>query len=322
MPLAAAGSTGTRQVRPSQKEMLGRFLEAYWLRPENALWMTLRSEALAQCTFDRPSADLCCGDGIFSFLHHGGLFDPAFDVFWPSAALPEGADTRADMFDHVTDDYRPPIRYPAPTTIDLGTDVKPAFLTKAGRLKLYGQLVQQDHNHALPWPPGTFQTVHCNAAYWLTNIEGFLAELRRIVAPGGKVILQVKLDSFHRYSLARNHRQLGDRFLERIIGHRLDSWPTLASRAVWESRFEAAGLVIDRETPFTAKTHMQIWEIGLRPIAPLLMKMANGIGSSSRAAIKRDWVALILDLAEPFCQPEFTLSDTTAEPGEIQYVLV
>lgn len=63
------------------KNLLRNFLNAYWLRPETALWRTLDVEAMKNFKFASPSLDLGGGDGTFSFLRAGGEYDNAFDVF-------------------------------------------------------------------------------------------------------------------------------------------------------------------------------------------------------------------------------------------------
>ena len=113
---------------PTTAELLQRFLQAYWLRPENALWMTLRSGALQSASWAAPSLDLCCGDGVFTFLHHGGTFDPDFDVFTTVAHLERIRDQHADMFDCCDDRYAPILEQPAAATVDVGLDAKPALL--------------------------------------------------------------------------------------------------------------------------------------------------------------------------------------------------
>src|SRR5262245_35718478 len=68
-------------LEESASERLKAYLHAFWLRPENALWMALRSMTLAEVAWPAPAVDLSCGDGVFSFLHLGGRLDPRFDVF-------------------------------------------------------------------------------------------------------------------------------------------------------------------------------------------------------------------------------------------------
>lgn len=310
-PLPIALSTQTDRLR--------RFLQAYWLRPENALWMTLRSLTLDRVALRAPCLDLCCGDGIFTFLHTGGVLDPDFDVFGGVNQEPAVPPT-ADMFNHCPADYRPIIERPANYCIDLGCDWKTALLAKAERLSLYRHLVRHDNNQPLPFADSTIQTIYCNAAYWIEKVDGFLGELRRVVVEGGAIILQVKLDSLRRYTLDRFRSLLGDRLLSILDRGRLDCWPTLADRATWERRFRQAGLHIVEATPFITRTHAHLWDIGLRPIAPLLVRMTSALTAATRASIKSDWVDMFEELLGPFCHPDVDVF-APDEPGEIQYVL-
>lgn len=297
------------------------FLNAFWLRPENAVWMTLRSEALRHCAWERPSADLCCGDGLFSFLHHGGRLDPDFDVFQSGCNLQAAGSPGADIFDHAADDYRPPIAKPADLQIDDGSDHKPNLLAKARTLNLYAALTEHDHNRPLPFADGRFRTIFCNAAYWITEIDAFLSQLRRIAHPDGRVILHVKLDAMRRGSLSRLEKILGPQAVGRLAGDRLASWPTLADRRTWETRFQRAGFSIENALPLATTLHATLWEVGLRPIAPLIARLATATNPQTRTAVKRDWVALFTELAAPLCDPTLTTATSRHEPVEVQYVL-
>lgn len=62
-------------------KILNNFLNAYWLRPETAVWRTLDVKAMEGFQFVSPSLDLGCGDGTFSFLRAGGEYKDSFDVF-------------------------------------------------------------------------------------------------------------------------------------------------------------------------------------------------------------------------------------------------
>lgn len=308
-------------LRVSRPDLLRRFLQAYWLRPENAFWMTLRSEALADCPIEQPALDIACGDGLFSFLHCGGGLHPSFDVF--HAVLDDVAGDRSphDMFDCCDDDYRPTVIEAPPAGFSIGLDRKPALLAKASRLDFYDVLVRHDCNQPLPFDDHAFRTIYCNAAYWIDNIAGFLDELRRITQPDGRIVLQVKLDTMARYTLAAHHKQLGSRVLAIIGRDRLDCWQSLADRRTWEDRFAKAGLLVERETPFITATHAHIWDIGLRPIAPMLIKLANGVTAKTRDAVKTEWVDLFMDLATPLCDAHLNLFDGESDPAEIQYQL-
>jgi len=149
----------------------------------------------------------------------------------------------------------------------------------------------------------------------------FLHEMRRITRSTGRIILQVKLDSTRRYTLESYRESLGDRFLDIIGRGRTACWPTLADRSTWEKRFANAGLNIEEATPFITKTHAHIWDVGLRPLAPLLVKMSNALKPETRSAIKSEWVELFLELLTPICRPDFDLSADSDDPAEMQYIL-
>lgn len=301
--------------------LLRRFVEAYWLRPENALWMTLRSDALRQVALGPSSIDVSCGDGIFSFLHLGGEFDAAFDVFQSVDHLDKVRENHADMFDSVNSSYRPPVNQRPREVIGVGSDCKASMLAKARALNFYGSLVEQDNNQPLRFESESFATVYCNSAYWVKNIDGFLRELARIVQSDGRVVLHVKLDCMKEYTLSKFESVLGARFLDIIERGRMDCWPSLTDRGTWEQRFKRAGFVIRAVTPFVTRTHSHLWDVGLRPIAPQLIRMANGLTPTTRAEIKRDWVDLFCELLTPLCDPQFDLFAGDDEPAELQYVL-
>ena len=62
------------------EDKLRQYLNLYWLRPENGLITTFKSKAFEDITFRSPSLDLSCGDGLFMFIHSGGLFSDDFEV--------------------------------------------------------------------------------------------------------------------------------------------------------------------------------------------------------------------------------------------------
>ncbi len=213
----------------SYARQLRSYLNAYWLRPENAFWMTLRSLTLSRCHANSPSIDISCGDGVFSFLHAGGEFDPSFDVFGAVTGLDRATGEHVDIFDTVVEHYEPAVVRRPDRHVDVGTDFKVSMLAKADALRFYHRLLEHDNNLPLPFDDDAFASVYCNSAYWVRNIDPFLSELRRITRPHGRIILQVKLAEMAGFTLERHRDKLGDRFLEIIGRGRLHTWPTLAT---------------------------------------------------------------------------------------------
>jgi SAM-dependent methyltransferase len=321
-PLQTASCSVSGRSPVASDELLRRYLNVYWLRPENAFWTALRSLAWRRVPMPSPSMDLSCGDGVFSFVHAGGAFGPSFDVFQAVGSLERVTNEHADMFDQgAAAGYQPEITVRPTWRIDVGTDLKATSLGKATTLVFYGRLVQHDNNQPLPFDDAEFRSVYCNSAKWVRNVELFLREIARITRPGGTVVLHIKLDAVARYTLAPFGAQLGQRVLDILDRGRLATWPALASRSEWERRFQTAGLDIVEAMSLATRTHAHVWDIGLRPIAPLLVRMANELTPQTRSAVKREWTALFSELLEPLCRPDFDLFASASEPAEMQYVL-
>ncbi|MGB0714871.1 MAG: methyltransferase domain-containing protein [Phycisphaerae bacterium] len=318
MPVTEQESTTT--LREASDTRLRPFLEAYWLRPENAFWMALRSWALSNAELEAPSLDLSCGDGIFTFLHLGGRLDPAFDVFGATGHLNKVTTEHADMFDFVDQAYQPGVIQKPDQKMTCGSDWKSSLLSKAERIAVYEELTQHDNNQPLPWSDATFKTIYSNSIYWVKQLEKLLVELKRVLKPDGKLILHVKLSRMRDFSLAPWSDKLGDATMDIIGRGRFESWPNLLSQTEWEQKFRAAGFEITDQRPFVNGTHARIWDVGLRPIAPLLVRMANALQPDTRSSIKEDWVNLFLDLLKPICQANFDILGTD-QPVELQYTL-
>lgn len=95
----------------------------------------------------------------------------------------------------------------------------------------------------------------------------------------------------------------------------------MANRATWEERFDRAGLTVTQAKPFVTRTHAHLWDVGLRPIAPLLIELANGVHPDTRRDVKRRWVELFTELCLPLCDPQIDLLPGQDEPAEILYEL-
>lgn len=303
------------------RQRLERFLRCYWLRPENALWMALRSEALAVHEIRPPSLDLSCGDGLFSFLHAGGRLDDAFDAYASVGHLDRVTTHHADMYDHVDAAYAPQVVDPPAWRISTATDLKPALLTKAARLDFYDELIQADHNLPLPLEGARYRTIYSNSAYWVQRIDVHLSEIRRLAAPDALVLMEIKLDAILDYTFAAHAETLGEPWLRLIGRGRFETWPTMGDEPAWRSRFERAGFVVTAVQPLATRTHARMWDVGLRPIAPLLVRMTRELDAARRIEIKREWISLMLELLEPFARRDVDLFPGRAQPAEVLFVL-
>jgi SAM-dependent methyltransferase len=107
----------------------------------------------------------------------------------------------------------------------IGIDITAEMLREAQMLKAergVGNVTFRPGDvHNLPFPDGAFQVVTCRrAAHHFSNIQGALAEIRRVLAPGGRVVIDDRsvpeddfadrcmnlLDTLHDESHVREYR--------------------------------------------------------------------------------------------------------------------
>jgi SAM-dependent methyltransferase len=287
---------------PSSRRILRELLNAYWLRPETALWRSLDIHAMRAFSFRSPSLDLGCGDGLFSFIRAGGRLDSSFDAFQSVASM-ERFFKNADVYDSAAA-VSPKVAGRPSYRIDVGFDHKPNLLAKAAGLGFYRSLKHGDANKRLPFADASFKTVFSNIVYWLDEPDRVFAEINRILRPGGRCCLMLPNETLPQFSFyQRYYASTKDRrfkFLELLDRGRLsDNIKQAKSEAQWRKIIARAGLTVISRSGHLSKTTVEMWDIGLRPLFPVLHKMAFGLSRGNRAVIKKEWV----DTFENFLAP-------------------
>lgn len=308
----------------SENEYLDEFMNVFWLRPESAVWRTCDCLALKDVEFRGPIADVGCGDGLFSFTRAGGQLDASYDMFSSVGDL-EAFFDKVDIFNHFDPaTVAPVVKRPPNYQIAVGLDHKPSLLRKALALGLYREVREADANTALPLEDGTYRTIFSNILYWLDGYPTTLREMRRALTDDGIVVLHVPSDTFRNYSFyQRLHVATGSQewaWLHLLDRGRSANIRHCKSFAEWRDVFTVAGLEVLDHRQYLSKLLLEAWDIGLRPISPYLIEMANAMPAEKRAEIKGKWIQGLLPLVEPLCRLE-TPDDVTHPPGFHRFVL-
>lgn len=299
-------------------------LNVFWLRPETALWREVDIRAMQRFNFKAPSLDLGCGDGIFSFIRAGGGFSSEFDAFRAMSGLDKFFDN-VDVFDAFDDRVSPAVTHVPGYRIDCGFDHKANLLSKAGQLGLYESLKQGDANQKLPFPDESFNSIFSNIVYWLDDPQAVLKEIGRILRPGGQACLMLPNQTFPEFSFYNQlYVKTDDQkwaFLEKLDRGRFsDNIRQSRSHSAWEAMFNLAGLCVAAHKAHLSKTIVQTWDIGLRPMFPVLYRMAEAIPPDRLPDIKREWIATLRQFLEPLADMDDELSKQ-AEPAFHCYIL-
>jgi SAM-dependent methyltransferase len=293
------------------KSVLDEFLNAYWLRPETALWRTVDVRAMQDFQFASPSLDIGCGDGMFSFIRAGGQLDTNFDAFQATTDLDKFFEN-VDVFDAFDASVSPLVIRQPDYQIDCGFDHKENLLRKAAALGLYKSVKQGDANTTFPFPDSSFASIFSNIVYWLDNPAEAISEIGRVLAPGGKACLMLPNTTLPEFSFYNQlYVKTQDerwRFLERMDrGRFTDNIRQAKSAAQWEQLFAAAGLGVDKHVAHLSGPLIKIWDVGMRPLFPTLMRMTRAIPQSELPGIKREWIETLKHFLAPIAELDDSL---------------
>lgn len=279
--------------------MLKEYLNVFWLRPEVALWRTADALALGEFHFDSPSIDLGCGDGANSYILAGGSFPLEFDDFQSTKAVGprEFFSGMVDIYDDAQVEF--PCVDPAPHEIDFGLDWKENLLHKAEKVHLYRGLICHDMNNELPFEDESFQSIFSNTLYWIENINVAVGEVGRVLRQGGMAAVLVPDARLKDYFLYRYVEDRGWKWCEALDMGRHSHIKHWFSEGQWRHLFQSARLKVVDHVSYMSSRLIEIHEIGLRPISPLLIKMSRMLGTADRSEIKREWIEYVRYLAEP-----------------------
>lgn len=305
-------------------DRLRQLLNAYWLRPETALWRACDLRAMAGFELAPPSLDLGCGDGVFSFIRAGGTLAENFDVFQSIGPLDKFF-ANADVYDSFDQGIAVEVVRRPGYEIDVGLDHKPNLLKKARALGLYAEIKEADANRGLPFADGSFRSVFSNMVYWLEDPLAAMMEIRRVLRPGGQACLLLPNATLRDFSLYWDlHVRTGNpayRFLAKLDRGRLaDNIKQVKSTAEWHGIVRQAGLEVLGHKQYLSGAIARIWDIGLRPLFPVLHKMASKIEAGDRLEIKREWVSTFETFFMPLAEMDPAM-DAKTEPAFHCFVL-
>lgn len=285
-----------------------QLLSYYWLRPETVLWRLRDIEVLQHIDMPGNTLDLCCGDGIYSFIRSGGELDLAYDAFVDvkdTSGFFNGVDIYADAMDSWSSKF---VTKDVNSKINVGYDWKQGLLDKANRLNLYDKLVQGDANKRLCFADQEFDTIFSNAIYWMSNIEGLLSEMNRVLNDSGKVIVSVPDHGFVNASIL-GKRKLGQGKVPEYVklldrGRFDDNYSVVRSSEEWKGLFNKSGFKVVEHIPYLSQETISLWDFGLRPFSPFLIRMQHALKQDDLLNIKRDWVNEISPMIFEYFQEE------------------
>lgn len=170
--------------------LLKRYFQVYWLKPFDAINDT--ANAVSLLNFDWASQnsilEIGGGDGIFSFIMHGGEFNFINDRYDQVDLLNKG-----DIYDFFSEKGAKFKIKTFPTlNYDMGVDLKMSHVFKAKETMLYkNNNIISSHPEDMPIKNDSFDTVFLYTFHGLVDYDRTLREIRRIISENGTLLMLV-----------------------------------------------------------------------------------------------------------------------------------
>lgn len=275
-------------------------LNAYWLRPESAIWDCIAAKSLSAHLASMESlAEIGIGNGYFSFLMLGGEFAPGFD--WFHNVETEGFWSNSDIYNHDQGIGGSSwiLRYPS-TRLACAVDHKSSLLKQAERLGFIDATIEHDCNYPLPRLP--CKNAYSNMLYWLQDPITVMHRIGEQLPEGGQLIIAFPNSSFYEACTSYTDPAPLWKLLNR---GRANSIMWHMDLPDFERQLGARGMFdIQHFQRYLAPLTLKLWDIGFRPMTVPLIKMANALSPEIRAEIKQEWCDTVAKFAPTVLENE------------------
>lgn len=286
---------------------LRELLSIHWLRPETALWRTFDCLLMEKYgNISGNSIDLGCGDGTMSYIMAGGIIDK-YDVFMEIGQLQNynaGADIHNQNPESPLIADNTTLRY----KFELGVDHKEGLINKARRFSdFYSNVAIFNLNQKMDLEDGYFDSAFSNILYWLKDIDSVLREWCRVLKDKAKLHLFVPTASFRGkawfyYSAPHTGDNKYLNYFDRGYGSLINH---CYNTTQWAAFFLRNGFAVADHHLYLTNSVMNIWNIGTRPITPLLINMSTMLSQEDRDIAKSEWVDYFFKFFMPIIEGEF-----------------
>ena len=261
------------------------FLYMEWLRPEVIVWHTVAADLIGSALRTMENTmEVACGNGFFTFMCLDGVFKPTFDHYY-SVNVTDYRNNE-DLYDsEAIENIADFIQRPASTNLVRVVDHKQSLLDQVAQLDFSNEQICQDANTELSL--SGVQSIYCNSIYWFNEPLRILEDWAARLPSKAKLALVFPNERFYKYCRSYNRESPMWSMLNR---GRADTLMWSASLSEFEKATKNMGLDITEHTSYLSKLTLQIDDIGLRPISPHTIKMANLLSAEQRFEVKEEWI--------------------------------
>lgn len=269
---------------------LWRYQSIYFLKPHDAVNDTLTASLLYRLDWTGPILEIGSGDGVYSYIMHGGYFPLRFDRYLTTDL------SKKDIYDyHKSNIVKSSIVLNTPN-IELALDAKESHVSKIKEIG-FAKRSQVTVYENLPINSATIKKIFYYTPHGLNDHDAAIREAARILIPGGTMIILVYdsrfKSSFICYRLSQALSGLLARYFSYMDNGRFDEITKLSkSPYEWKLFFRDHGFKIEKCNRGLSATAWKFYDIQTRPILKKLIKFFNCLPNYFRTFLKLIWMII------------------------------
>lgn len=269
---------------------LWRYHNLYFLKPHDAINDTLTASLLHRLDWSGPVVEIGSGDGVFSYIMHGGSFPLSFDRYLMTDLAKE------DIYDSHKDDVLQPsviLLYP---DITLAVDAKVSHVEKIKEIGFAKNSIVSAYE-SLPLASASVAKIFYYTPHGLCDHDAAIREAARVLAADGSMLILLYDSRFKAaficYRLSRFFSGSISAYFEHLDNGRFDEITSLSkSPEEWDAFFAKHGFVVEACHTGLSAFAWKAYDIQTRPFLKPLIRLFNRLPGRARTFVKIIWMSL------------------------------
>lgn len=295
--------------KSSFSDLLRQYYSVYYLKPYDAVNDAANAYSFQGFPWKSPACEIGTGDGLFSFVMHGGRLPIAEDRYNQCNPGQSG-----DIYNHYDPDAKPKLANPAHFGYALGVDGNDFHLRKCRDFDLYEKLLRCPSEDLAEVPAESFNTVFFYVYHGLQDYEASVKEAHRILKPGGTLNILTYADRirthFPCYEYGEQLPGEQGRYFKRLDGGRYVELAAGYSRSLqqWKTLFTQIGFEIRQIMTQVDPVAWTFYDVQTRPFLKSLIEFDKHLAKEElKVSLKAKFIectfAPLLEFAELFAKP-------------------
>lgn len=262
----------------------------YFLKPFDAVNDTLTASLIYRLGWDGEFIEIGSGDGMYSYVMHGGKFPLWFDRYHATDL------DRQDIYDCHQKGVLETSKELSEPDLLLSIDAKESHVRKINEIGFSKYSVVSNYER-LPTGNERAENIFFYTPHGLLSHEAAIADAWRILKQNGRMLILVYDHKIERdficYRLGKIlSGKIGDYFRALDNGRRDEILQMSRSEEDWKALFVKSGFRVNRINRGLSGFAWRVYDIQTRPFLKWMIKGVNSTPGILRTPVKVIWMAL------------------------------